>query len=783
MHRASRVPRAIWAGAIGLVLVVGMAGLWVASLRTRGLEAQQHLVAARSVGAAVSAGESANVGQLGRACAEAAQADALLRDLSGQVQAVLPLVEALGSVPGVGGRARGQAAALETGTQLAAAGTALCSGMEPLTALLDASPSNTSSGSASASGALRALLAARPTLVEAVDRLDRTIVVLGAVPDDDLDASTRSSIAELRARLPAMAQTLRDTTTLLDLVGASGERRFLLVSQNPDELRATGGYIGSAGVLTLADGNVRLAEYGTSRAYDTPTTMRAMTPAPFDGYLGDYWELAGANWWASFPDVARQLAYFYSIARPGQSIHGVVALDQFGLQRLLEVVGPVDVPEYNVRVGAEDVQPALDRYVHAGDGRDEVGRKQFTAALSAAVLDRVLNAPQSLVPGLVHAVRSALDQQHLLVAVSDPGAAGVLARRHWDGAVLPATGDALMVVDTEVGASKQSQAVRRDANYVVDLGPDQHAQLTVTYTNLARPETRPNVTFTPTYSTYVRAYAPRGAELVAAHGFVGQPTTYEECGRSVFGGTVNVPRDGTAQVGLSYRLPAAAANPSGYDLLVQQQPGVPPGGLTVKVSAPGWTASVQRDNASGQNYHWRFGDGDATSASELPMPSAPPGGCGLPVVSANPIAAPTWLDIPSAHVSAGVVELGVEPDGTMEAPPTPDVVGWYRMSARAGQPGNSVFSGHVDWGQNTAVFWGLRDLEAQDPIVIRGADGVEHRYLVESNRVVDRNDPSATALVRGARDSVLTLITCDGTYDRSIRDYSGRRVVRAVLSD
>jgi LPXTG-site transpeptidase (sortase) family protein len=781
MGQLARLPKAVWAVAIGFVLIAVVAGAWMVSVRSRGLEAQQHLLAARSAGVAeVSDVGAPAVSQLSHACDEAARADALLRDVSGQVQAVLPLVDALGSVPGVGSRARGQAAALETGTQLAAAGTALCSGMEPLAALLDPNATAPATGSSSTRGALRALLNARPTLVEAAYRLDQTLVALRDASDDDLDASARASMQSLRERLPGMAQTLRDTTSLLDLLGASGERRFLLVSQNPDELRATGGYIGSAGVLAVSDGDVRLVEYGTSRAYDTPASMRAVTPAPFDSYLGDYWEFAGANWWVSFPDVARQLEYFYALARPGQSIDGVVALDQSGLQRLLEAVGPVEVPEYGEMVGADDVQAALDRHVHAGDGSDEVGRKQFTAALSAAVLQRVLNAPQSQVSGLVRAVRRALDEQHLLVAVADPAAAGVLARRHWDAALLPASGDALMVVETEVGASKQSQMVKRTVNYAVDLGPDPHAQLSMTYTNLATPEQRPDVVFMPTYYTFVRAYAPAGAELLGADGFVGQPTAYQECGRTVFGGKVSVARDGTTQVALKYRLPAQAANPNGYDLLVQQQPGVPPGQLTVNVTAPAWTASVLRDNNSGFHYHWQFEGG---TARDVPLPTAPTGGCGLTVVNATSIAAPTWLDIPAAKVSAAVVDLGVDEGGSMEAPSTPDVIGWYRMSARAGQPGNSVFSGHVDWGRNTAVFWGLRDLARADPILVRGADGVQHRYRVESNRVVAREDGSAAELVRGSPGAILTLITCDGIYDQKLRDYSGRRIVRAVLDE
>jgi len=168
---------------------------------------------------------------------------------------------------------------------------------------------------------------------------------------------------------------------------------------------------------------------------------------------------------------------------------------------------------------------------------------------------------------------------------------------------------------------------------------------------------------------------------------------------------------------------------------------------------------------------------------DQPLPPSASSDCGIPVVNAAQTAAPAELDIPAAKISAPIVDIGLANDGSMEVPPTPDVVGWYRTSARAGQPGNAVLAGHVDWGKNAAVFWGLRDLKASDPIMLRGSDGVEHRYLVQWNRVFANNDPAALNVLRGSDESLLTLITCDGVYDRSAQNYTDRRIVQAKLDD
>jgi hypothetical protein len=561
----------------------------------------------------------------------------------------------------------------------------------------------------------------------------------------------------------------------------------LLVSQNPDELRATGGYIGSAGVVSLRDGAVGLVEYGSSRRYDTPADRRAIPPGPFQPYLGaGYWNLAAANWWPSFPDAAHQMAYFYGLSHPQPPVDGVIALDQVGFRHLLEVVGPVAIPEYGERVAADTLQGQIDRYVHAGDPDDELGRKHYMAALSTALLQRLLVAPRDELPRLVRAVRQSLDEQHLLVWMRDPSTAEMFARRHWDGDLLATDRDTLMLVDTEVSGSKQSQHVSRDAEYRVDLSEPgaPAAALTVTYTNASNREQQPDLPyFVVDYRTFLRVYAPPGAELTRAEGFRRLADSAEECGRTVFSGEVLIPQDSRVQVVLEYRLPQSVLAEGEYDVLVQQQPGVPPGHVLVSAMTPtGPVSPVELTSTPGQHAHWALRPlGEAAHFEDRPLPAGHAGGCSLPVVEARPIAPPVWLEIPAAHISAPIVDLGVADDGQMESPATPDVVGWYRMSARAGQPGNSVMSGHVDWGRNTAVFWGLRALRPGDRIEVRGADGLTHDYAVEWNTTLDARTAPAERLVGRSYDSLLTLITCDGVYDRARGGYSERRIVRARL--
>ena len=169
--------------------------------------------------------------------------------------------------------------------------------------------------------------------------------------------------------------------------------------------------------------------------------------------------------------------------------------------------------------------------------------------------------------------------------------------------------------------------------------------------------------------------------------------------------------------------------------------------------------------------------------SELPLPpgaSAPFGQSGASGAPPPVMAGQMRVRIPAIDVDATVTQLGVGGDGVMQAPPGPDLIGWYDFPAAPGNAGNVLLSGHVDYLTQTAVFYDLRSLSAGDEIIIETAGGV-FRYEVALTYVVEPDGADIAAIVgkRSGEQSV-TLITCGGTFDRSLRQYDRRVIVRAV---
>ena len=171
----------------------------------------------------------------------------------------------------------------------------------------------------------------------------------------------------------------------------------------------------------------------------------------------------------------------------------------------------------------------------------------------------------------------------------------------------------------------------------------------------------------------------------------------------------------------------------------------------------------------------------STYSEPIPAPLETPAPILLEEDAPNPSSV-LRLELPTLGVEASVVTLGVLADGTMDAPRTPMEVAWYGFSAKPGSSGNAVFAGHVDFaGYGPAVFYRLRELKDGDPVIVQMEDKATFTYRVSTSTLYDAATAPVQEIVGPTSTQSITLITCEGVFDRSLLEYDKRRVVRAEL--
>jgi hypothetical protein len=402
-----------------------------------------------------------------------------------------------------------------------------------------------------------------------------------------------------------------------DLVGADGMRRYLVLGQSADELRATGGFVSALWLVTLENGSLVDVRYHDAVRVDDWDRLELYPPAPegLEEHMNaSVWLLRDVSWEPDFPTVARTAADMYRIGQR-QEVDGVVAINQWALHAILRGLGSVEDPGGGAPITQRNLFSKLE------EGSDQHGRTYVDLALQG-ILGR-LSEPLSLanLMKVASAILESLDKKDLLLFMEDSDVQDVLDSSGWDGGLRNEGADYLYIVDSNVGWSKADRNIQRQVRYEVDMRRETgaRASLTLSYNNHSGPGSpgcepqwiNRGTNYTQLknacYWDFWRVYTPQGTRLLGntplslpeysvsveiGMGLPGEDTVKvsSSYNKTVLSGLFALGAGDANEINLVYDLPSRVITRSGksieYELLVQKQPGSRGRELTVELIVP-----------------------------------------------------------------------------------------------------------------------------------------------------------------------------------------------------
>jgi hypothetical protein len=554
-----------------------------------------------------------------------------------------PLTGRLRWVPRYGPALAAAAPVADYVASLTAAADEVLGTVQPL--LAPGEPADPDSGAPLSARLVEALAEAGPRLDAAESLLQEAEAARGRFQRDDLPATLRDNLDQADRLLPLAQQGLAVLRLLPELLGAAAPCTYLLVAQNQDELRATGGFISGIGTVVLDRGRIAGLSIGDSYSVDDLSRTYPLPPEPLQRYMrAGQWLVRDANWSPDFPTAAAQIRELYTFST-GAETNGLIAFDLSAVSRLLAAIGPVQVASVSEPIGADNVESYIHQAWAPTPGQDITQewwehRKDFMGELATATVAVIQgSSDRGMLLALAREALALMREKHLLIAVDDPQAAALISWMGLDGALQIGPGDFLMLVDTNMGFNKVDRRVERSLTYTVDLRDPSTpwAEVVVRYWHTVdtpvacvHQASYGSAVYedlqTRCYWDYVRVYAPSGASFLggslpptpAEYLLTAQdePGTWTaalaERGTTEFSGIFVLPTGGEADLRLAYRLPAEVLldRPDGsriYSLRLSKQPGTEgmlvevtallPEGVTLQ-EAEGWTA------LSADTLHW-----------------------------------------------------------------------------------------------------------------------------------------------------------------------------------
>lgn len=142
---------------------------------------------------------------------------------------------------------------------------------------------------------------------------------------------------------------------------------------------------------------------------------------------------------------------------------------------------------------------------------------------------------------------------------------------------------------------------------------------------------------------------------------------------------------------------------------------------------------------------------------------------------------PTSVSIPSLGVKSSVIDLGLQPDSTMEVPQDATSTGWFTGSPTPGELGPSVMAAHVTWDQEPAVFFELGAMRTGQKIEVARKDGSTAVFKVSDIGQYPKADFPTDDVYGEVDHAALRLITCGGHFDGETGHHVDNVIVYAEL--
>lgn len=391
---------------------------------------------------------------------------------------------------------------------------------------------------------------------------------------------------------------------LPEIAGGTGERKkYLILFQNDNELRPTGGFLTAYAVVYVEDGKVTPEKSDDIYELDQKFYERITIPESLGKYLTTekYWNLRDMN---ISPDFKLSMEQFYEHYQniPGEpdDIDGIIAVDTKVLTDLLAILGPVGVGEYGTFSaepdercdGCAQVVYALSEIITKPTPYHREDRKGILGPLMQSTLQKAYSAPKELWPQLFQAMWSDIQGKHIQMYFLDDTAQTAAEAVNGAGRLMATTegADFLAIVDANLGGAKSNLFTEYDVKQVIS--PPENGVITktveITYKNTRKADNcnleAGQLCLNSTLRDWSRLYIPAGSELIEAQGFTTEPSLYEENGLAVIDGFFILEPLGTAKLKITYTVPYT--NNDTYVAELWKQGGID--GFDMLLDVAGW---------------------------------------------------------------------------------------------------------------------------------------------------------------------------------------------------
>lgn len=310
------------------------------------------------------------------------------------------------------------------------------------------------------------------------------------------------------------------------------ERHFVILFQNPSEIRPSGGFLGSYADLAMKNGGVESLKVWDIYDTDGQLKKNIIPPKQLQG-ITPRWGARDANWFFDFPTSARKVLEFLEeslvFREKLREFDGLIAVNVRVVETFLGMTGPIELPEYGLTVTADNFLPEIQREVETGADKTRGEPKRILKVLTPILLDRIAALDDESKRALIRALGEHIAQKDIMAFARDPVLQNYLRDQGASGEVaelpLGRQHEYLAVVHANVAGGKTDAIMRERVKLASKIGPDGKIDNLLTIERTHKGANAKDPWYRATNKDYLKVFTPRGSTFGYAGGAVQRTIT------------------------------------------------------------------------------------------------------------------------------------------------------------------------------------------------------------------------------------------------------------------
>ena len=368
---------------------------------------------------------------------------------------------------------------------------------------------------------------------------------------------TVADVKEYNRDLSQLLEPFQNTVSFLpELLGVDSRQRYLILLQNPSELRSTGGWLSSYAILGVESGQIMQLDVDDIYNIEGLLSVQGKeytAPEDMQNALGiENWSFSLVNWEPDLSNVIEDSEMFVQDSGRALAIDGIITIDVDVVRSLLDTWGGVTVAGEPEKITSENLYDKIFD-IHKDFTPGSRQKTTFLANLANEVLRRVFASDAGQYAELSQTIYQSLNEKHILAYIRNPLANSYLAQEGWNGSIEQTHLATPVPIEWNWGANKANLYLERtqDVEMVIHDG----TSIDYTYDLAIKNNSKEDIYPQGDYENYMRIYLPESAQITAASGFKdNQYEIYLKDGYKVIGGWFNVPIQKIKKLHLEYIL-------------------------------------------------------------------------------------------------------------------------------------------------------------------------------------------------------------------------------------